>query len=612
MVIRLKNIAIFLIILLHLAPDSVKGQDKVSFSGSAPAVVELGEYFRLSYVVNSKAESFAGPELSNFAFSGPMLSTNMSTQIINGKVSQSTSYTYNYTVQAQKEGKFEIPEAKVVVNGKTYSSNTLSIEVIKANPSRSQQNNQNQRSSGQSTNSISDEDLFVRINLDKASVFKGEQVYATIKVYTRVNLARFGEIKIPSFKGFWSQEIPGSEQVSLVRENYNGKIYNVGTIKKTILVPQQVGTIEIEPFELECFVNQQAQSRSIFDDFFGSYETLRKMLVSPKVSLQVKDLPPGAPDGFTGAVGQFSLTSSVDKTELKANEALNLKIKIQGKGNFKLIDPPKVEFPADFELYDPKLIDNFGTRENGISGDKSFEFLAIPRFGGEFTIPSVPFAYFDPVSGAYKTLASPAYTIKVEKADNEESPTLITRSSGTEVRMLGQDIRFIKTGPIQLVSPGLVWTLHPWFYLIYIIIALACLLGAIAVINWQKSRADLAGVKNRQAGRVVQKRLKLARLALKDRKKEAFLDEILKALWGYLGDKLSIDPSDFRRELIQIHFEKNNLNPELLNSLFALLDKCEFIRYAPGNQEHELDEIVVETERLLSSLEKNIGKRKKK
>lgn len=612
MAFRSKIIVSLILIMAGMGTSSLNGQEKISLTGSAPKVVELGEYFRLSYVVNSKGMSFTGPNLRDFSFSGPMLSTNTSTQIINGKATRSTRYTYNYTVQAKKEGKFAIPPARVTVNGKVYASNRINIEVIKPNSARSQQNQTRQKTSTNKSKGVSDDDLFVRVILDKKTAYKGEQILATIKVYTRVNLSRFGDIKIPSYQGFWSQEIQGSEQVSLVRENYNGSIFNVGTIKKTILVPQQTGVIEIEPFELECFINTQSQSRSIFDDFFGSYETVRKKLVSPKKSIKVKALPAGTPDSFTGAVGQFTMSSTLDKTLLKANEALSYKIKIKGKGNFKLIDPPSIDFPVDFELYDPKLIDNFTTRENGISGDKSFVFLAIPRFGGNFTIPEVKFSYFDPAAGTYKTLSAKSYDIVVENADDEGSTTMITRSSGTEVRMLGQDIRFIKTGITKLHKPGVVWTSNSWFYVLYIIILLSSILSATGLINWQKSRADLAGIKNRQAGRIGQKRLKTARVALKQNNKEEFLNEILKAMWGYMGDKFFIDPSGFRRDLIQEYFDKNNIDSALLKHLFELLDHCEYIRYAPGAEAKELDQILLSSEEILNNLEKHIGKRKKK
>ena len=601
-------------IILLLVNLATQAQSNISLIATAPAVVEKGEYFRLSYTVNAKAENFKGPRLNDFVFNGPMLSTNMSTQIIGGKVNRTSSYIYNYTVQAQKEGKFRIPKATVTVDGKTYTSNQLNIEVVKENPAGNPVGNQNRNQSqrqGQSQ-TIAEDDLFVRVNLDRKNVYKGEQIFATIKVYTRVNLARFGEIKLPSFQGFWSQQIKTTDQVTLARENLDGSIYNVGTIKKSILVPQQTGDIIIEPFELECFINQQARSQSIFDDFFGSQRTITKKVASKAVTVKVKPLPGGAPSGFTGAVGRFTMDVNLDKTELKANEALTYKVKIRGKGNFKLINPPDIKFPVDFEVYDPQLKDNFSTSENGITGDKTFEYLAIPRFGGTFEIPSFNFVYFDPGSGSYKTLSSPSYTVSVEKSDNDNSPTMITRSSGTEVRMLGQDIRYIKTNKLKLRSGVSAWVESGRFYLLYIIIMLISILLIIWIQSMQKKRADLAGTKNKIANKVSQKRLKKAKIALKDDDKETFLNEILKALWGYLGNKLNIDPSGYRRELIEEYFDSHNIDQSLLQDLFTLLDECEYIRYSPSETQGELDQILSQGGDIINRIEKTLSKKAKK
>ncbi len=606
---------VFLILLLLTPIMGLHAQDRVEFEGTAPSVVEVGEYFRVTYTLNQKGESFTGPTMSDFVASGPMVSTSMSTQFINGQVSRSTTYSYVYTVQAQKEGKFRIPPASVNVGGKSYSSNEINIEVLKGNPANTQQRaaqSRNPQQTSSSNQEISSEDLFVRVILDKTSVYKGEQIFATIKVYTRVNLSRFGEIKLPSFKGFWSQEIKIPEQISLVRENYEGRIYNVGTIKKSILVPQQVGEIIIEPFELECFINVQSRSRSIFDDFFGSYETAKKQLISPEVKVNVKNLPAGAPDSFGGAVGQFSLSSSINQTQIKANEALNYKVSIKGKGNFMLINTPEITFPPDFEVYDPKQTNNYSTTENGISGEKSFEILAIPRFGGTYDIPSSSFTYFDPVSNSYKTLNTNAYTIQVEQVEGLESNQMITRSSGTEIRMLGQDIRYIKTGTIRLKTPGTLWSNSSWFYFLFLISLLTSTAAFIILLNRQRKRADIVGLRSKQAGRVSLKRLKRAKEALKRNNKEEFLDEILKATWGYLGDKLGIDPSGYKRELIENYFDKNHQIEDIKDQVFQLLDKCEYIRYAPGGQSDELDKIFDEAELLLNNLESQRSKKNRK
>lgn len=583
--------------------------DEVEFTASAPRVVEKGEYFRLTYTLNTKGEGFTGPEIPDFSYSGPMVSTSMSTQIINGQVSQSTTYTYTYTMQASRTGRFTIPAARVLVNGKNYQSNTVDIEVVEASAARNAPQTQTRPADG--AEGIAADDLFVRILLDKNEVYKGDQVLATIKVYTRVNLARFGDIQIPSFQGFWSQEIDIPDQISLVRETYQGRIYNVGTIKKTILVPQQSGEIRIDPFELECYVNVQSRSRSIFDDFFGSYQTVKKQLVSPPVSVQVKNLPAGAPKTFSGAVGQFTLSSQVNKTQLEANEALNYTISIRGKGNLMLIDAPDLAFPADFEVYDPKMINNYRSTEQGVSGEKTFEFLAIPRFGGEYTIPVSEFSYFDPVSAQYKTLKTESYTIAVSEGEQEIGGPVISRSTGNEIRMIGQDIRYIKTGQIRLSDPSHLLTEKSWFYLLYAIIFLLSLLLVLAGISRQKKLADRAAIRSRQAGKAGQKKLKKAREALKSQNKEAFLDEVLKAIWGYLGDKLAIDPSAYRRDLLEDYFIKEQIDAAHLHDFHTLLDRCEFLRYAPGAQHEELDRILQDAGDLINHFESVLGKRKK-
>jgi hypothetical protein len=584
------------------------GQDEdIRLTASGPGVVEAGEYFRLSYSVNARGSEFNGPRLDNFQFSGPMLSTSMSTQIINGKVSQTSTYTYNYTVQATREGKYTIPPATVVVDGKKYTSNSLNIEVVKGSGNPQQQNNAGRAATNQpAQGTIGDSDLFVRINVDRNNVYKGEQILATIKVYTRVSLARFGDIKIPSFNGFWSQEIQVPDQVSLVRENIDGAIYNVGTIKKSILVPQQTGEITIEPFELECFVNIRNNSRSIFDDFFGSSQTVRKNLVSPEVKIQVRPLPTNAPQGFTGAVGSFSFDASLDKTSVKTNEAVNLKVRINGKGNFKLINPPDVEFPVDFETYEPKVSDNTSVSENGITGSRTMEYLLIPRYPGNFEIPALKFVYFDPQAGEYKTLRSQPFNIMVVQGEENETGTIIAGPGREDVRYLGADIRYINTGNTKLRQVKESLLIKPVFYLSYLVVAIIVLIVFMLLQNWQKKRSDTAGMRIRKAGRQSQHRLKQAGRRLKENNKEEFLNEVLKAIWGYLGDKLNLDQAKLNREFIQMFLASRNVDPAAIETLISLLDQCEYIRYAPGDSAAEMDTIFREAHEVINKLEQEL------
>jgi len=605
----------FLIVVLSLGWSSFGQNNAIRLTGSAPKVVELGEYFRLSYAVNAKASNFTGPKLTDFIFSGPMLSTNMSTQIINGKVSQTSSYTYNYTVQAKKVGTFTIPVASALVDGKKYNSNRVKIQVVKGAVKNQQAGQQRRTTSQQPTNqgtTIGSKDLYVRIIVDRRNIYKGEQILATIKVYTRVNLARFGDIKIPSYSGFWSQEIKVPEQISLVRENVNGVIYNVGTIKKSILVPQQTGEITIEPFELECYVSQRSQNRSVFDDFFGSAQTVKKRLYSPEVKIQVKPLPNNAPEGFTGAVGSYTLSARLDKDNVKTNEAVNITVRITGKGNFKLIDPVEVDYPVDFEAYDPKVSDNINVNDNGITGSRTIEYLAIPRFAGDFKIPPINFAFFDPASGTYKSLSSNPFTIHVEKGDEDAGGTVISGPSREDVRYLGADIRFINTGNTKLNPAGESWLSTAGFYLTYLLIFILVAVIFFFLQQWNKTRSDTAGMRIRKAGRQSQLRLRQAKKCLKENNKELFLNEILKATWGYIGDKLNLDQSQLNREFIEMFLASRNVESAVVESLIKLLDQCEYIRYAPGEDSSELDTVYKDAESVINQLEQALRKSNKR
>ncbi|MDD4644840.1 MAG: BatD family protein, partial [Bacteroidales bacterium] len=519
-------------------------QDGIQLTAEGPKVMAVGEVSRLSYSVNAKADGFNGPKLDGFLFSGPMLSTSMSTQIINGQVSQSSSYTYNYNIQATQAGVFTIPAASVVVKGKTYTSSTLKIEVVKGGQDKQGgQGGQNSQGAG-SSEGVDNEDLFVKVEVDRTNVYKGEQLFATIKIYTRVALSRFGEIKMPDFSGFWNQEIPTSEQVSLERVNYNGRVYNMGIMRKTVLVPQKTGKITIDPFEIECFVNVQRKGqRNPFDDFFGgSYETVSKKVKSRSVDINVKPFPENQPAGFNGAVGKFTITANIDKHEVKTNEAITLKVNVQGNGNLKLIELPSFRFPADLEVYDPKITDNIDAGNNGITGSKSFEYLIIPRHAGAFEIPAWSFSYFDPSSGSFKTFTSDIMRINVTKGEGDTETTVISTPGKEDRRVIGQDIRFIKTGKAIFRTRG-----HYFFastgYLFAIVFLILAFAGVIVYFRSRfKDQADVEGSRFRKANTISRKRLAQARKFLDSSNRDAFLEALTKALGGFVSDKLNIEP----------------------------------------------------------------------
>ena len=360
-------------ILLFFSCLNVFGQG-VEFEASAPSVVEIGEQFRLSYSVNRKGTSLQVPALEGFdRLMGPSMGSSSSFTSINGKVTQNVAYTYTYVLEATKEGTYQIPGATITIDGKQYRSNTLSIQVIKGSGNKAAQNeqqNKNRAAQPDATAAINEDNLFVKVDVSRRNIYIGESVVATIKVYSKVDLVRFGRSKFPSFDGFLAEEIPTPQQIELVRENYDGKIYNVGIIRKVLLFPQHTGELTIEPFELECIVRQQlANSRSFFDDFFGNYRDVRAMRLSKPVKIHVKELPvENRPLGFSGTVGNISMRTSVSTDTLKANDAITYKIVFQGTGNLKLLEAPKMNFPPDFESYEPKVNKDINTGENGMTG----------------------------------------------------------------------------------------------------------------------------------------------------------------------------------------------------------------------------------------------------
>ncbi|MDE5417268.1 BatD family protein [Labilibaculum sp. DW002] len=599
---------IFLSLLTLILISTSVFADGIKFTASAPNVVELGEQFRLTYSLNSKGKNIQLPALDGFrVLMGPSTSSNMSTQIINGKVTSSSSYSYTYVLLAEKEGKFNIKPASISVKGDKVSSNTLTIEVVKVNKTQQGSGN-NQSKNAAASQKITQENLFVKVHLDRKSVYMGEHIVATIKVYTRLTIAGFGDSKFPSFDGFLSQEVPTPGQISLQRENVNGTIYNTGIIRKLILFPQHTGEITIDPFELECIVRQQrANKRSgFFDDFFDNYQDLRVPRKSKPIKIRVKDFPKSKPASFDGAVGKFNLTTTIDKDSVKANDAITMRVKVSGNGNLKLIKPLEFNFPADFEVYDPKTTQNLKSSEKGMSGSTTFEYLIIPRHGGEYEIPSVDFSFFDPKARIFRTRSTPKFNIKVAKGDGDASGTVISSFSKEKVKFIGKDIRFIKTNEFESQLKGEVFFGTTNFYLGYLIPFVLFILAFVFNRKRIKENADTIGQKNKRANRVAMKRLKAASASLKAKQKEQFYDEILKAIWGYTSDKLSLPLENLNKENISEILLDKGVEVELKDEFLSILDTCEFARYSPSAGSSEMDELYQTSMDTITKLEKNI------
>ena len=592
---------------LFISASEVRAQD-VTITASAPRVVRVGEQFRLNYVVNAIPSFFDAPDLTDFyVLSGPNQSTSRNFQIINGKSTSSVTITYTYFVQATGEGEYTIDPAGVTVDNKEYVSNAVNINVIKGEDS-APPDRQGTETTEQPVDVDVTDELFVRLHTDRKTIFQGEYIIATIKLYTRLQIAGFGESKMPDYASFWTQDIEAPTQLNMVRENVNGSIFNTGVIRKVILFPQKTGEITISPFSLETYVRQLDQRRrSPFDDFFGpSYQNVLKKLETKPVSITVKPLPGGAPSDFHGAVGKIRLSAEIDKQEVETNDAVNYKIVISGSGNIELTEAPVVKFPPDFESYDPKVQTSIKNTVSGQTGSKTFEYLLIPRHAGNFRIPPVSLSYFDTGSKSYKTLSTGEFNLSVLKGEGEETVSLVTGRSKEDLRIIGSDILFIKDHSFKLRRIGDSLFGSALFFMLYAISLFLFLAILLIRRNQIKKQQNVELLKNQRASREARKRLREASAYLKKGDAGAFYEAVLRALEGYLVDKLSIPYADLSKVTAREGLQKYHVPMELIDEYIALADQCEYAKYSPGSEEGGMEELYERTIRAISKLEQKL------
>lgn len=603
----------FLSLFVLLLLSGLSFAQDVKLEVFAPSLVAVGEQFRLTYSINKQPTSLTPPEIKNFEIlAGPSSSHSTSVQVINGRVSQSETISYTYILEANKEGKFTIEPAVAVVGTQELKSNPITIEVIKQTNSSQQQGqgqDDGQQDQTQSRDDLPNSDLFIGVDVNRRSTYLGEPIIATLKLYTVVTLANFEDSKFPPFNGFWSQEIETTPNIEFQRENVNGRLYNVGVIKKYLLFPQKNKSLVIDPFELVVLYQKRSnRSQSIFDDFFGSVETYRKKLVSKPITINVMDLPANAPETFKGGVGNFKLEPSLDKTKVKTNEAITLKLKISGTGNIKLIDSPKVGFPEGFEVYDPKTTDKIITSADGASGYKLFEYVAIPRSPGNFTIPPIEFTYFDPSKAQYVTLKSQEYDIRVS-SDGADSGNVSVYGYGKEdIKFIGKDIRFIKTGKLG-VKPYTTFFIGSWLFYLTIIFLLICFGVAVYLMDKHKEEmSNIMLIKNKKANKIARKRLQIAESHLKSNNRDLFFEEIHKAMWGYLADKLSIPISNLTSDNARVELKTKEIDDVDIEEFMRIISICEYARFAPTADNSEMNSLFNSAHQLIMKLEQIIKK----
>ena len=593
------------------------GQDIV-FTASAREAVSVGEQFRLIFSLNAQGAGFRAPALKDFSIlSGPQQSQSTSMQMSNGQITKSVEFTYTYILQASREGTFTIPSASITVDGKSYQSNPVTVKVVTGNaPPPQQGGQQGQAPQGAE---VTAKDLFIRAIPSKTNPFQGEQIIVTYKLYTRVPVAEYSITRTPTTAGFWLQDLnKDNKKLNQYRESIGGQEYVVAEIKKDAMFAQRSGKLTIEPLELDVLAQiQRKASRKTFNDpffdsffndsFLGStYQNVKKTIKANEVTINVRPLPvQSRPGNFTGGVGEFNVSAVIDREQLKTNEALTLKFTISGKGNIKLVENPEVTFPSDFEVYDPRTIDNITASPTGVAGTRSFEYLIIPRNPGKFKIKPISFSYFDLSSQNYKTITTQGFDITVEKGSGAPADGVISTNK-EDITYLGSDIRYIKTGKIELlpIDDYLFGSLTFIFWLIAVPIFFLAFL-----IIWRKElarRSNVVFMKNKKATGIARKRLKLAERYLKQGKDEEFWAETSNALWGYMSDKFNIPRATLSMDSVNEALMAKGVKELLIASFIDVLHNCEFARFAPGSKAQAMDKIYQQAIEVITQTEEEL------
>ena len=596
---------LFTIVCMMLAVVTAIAQ---TLTGSAPTHVSVGEQFRLTYTINTQdvTDFRAGsiPEELEVLI-GPNRSMQSSYQMINGHTSSSSSITYTYIVAATKNGTFTIPPAHATVNGKSIASNSLSIKVSgtsqsQSGSSRQRQNDDDGTEMRDAGSRISGSDLFIKVSANKKRVYEQEPILLTYKVYTLVSLTQLrGDM--PDLKSFYTQEVDLPQQKSFSIETVNGRPYRTCTWSQYVMFPQMTGKLEIPSITFEGIVMQQNRNVDPFEAFFNGgsgYIEVKKKIVAPGIEIQVDPLPE-RPANFSGGVGQFTVSAQLNKTETKANDPVSMRIIVSGLGNLKLIKQPAVNLPKDFDKYEPKVTDQTKLTVNGIEGSIVYDILIVPRHQGQYEIPPVEFTYFDTVAKAYKTVKSEAFTLDVAKGSG--AGTVSDFSGQEDLQELNKDIRHIKMGDASQQSVGDFFFGSTAYWVCLAILAIIFI--SLFIIFRQRAieNANVTKMRGKKANKVATKRLKKAARLMAESKPGEFYDEVLRALWGYVGDKLNIPVEQLSHDNISQRLADRHVDESTIAQFIEALDECEFERYAPGDPKGNMNKVY---ERAMTAIEK--------
>lgn len=617
----MKRINILLIALL--ASLGLWAQDP-SIKVSTKHQVTVGEQFKIAFETNVDGKKFTAPAFDGFTVvGGPFNSTSSSVQIVNGSMSRTVSNSYSYVLRAEREGVFSIGSATMVVDDETVQSEPFSITVVEGDTDAGGNVPSGQSPSAQSQQSTTDpqvsgQDLFFKVIPSKKSVYVGEPMVLTYKLYTKVGVSHVSQSRTPSYAGFWMKEID-SNSLHQSSEVVNGIEYTTAEIRKVVLIPQKAGKLTIEPMGLECIVQVVTQrntqrSNDPFDVFFNdpffsrSYTNVQKNLETPTLHIDVKSLPvDNKPASFMGAVGNYNFSAAIDRDELSTNEAATLTVTVSGSGNVELLNLPAPVFPPDFEVYDPKITSSVDATSNGMSGTKKAEYLIIPRRAGNFSIPPVEFSFFNPAKGTYVTMSSEKMDLMVEKGTGgSSSEGGVYASNQEDVKYLGSDIRHIMTGRPKWNSINSCFFASTGYFVILAALLLLFIIALALLRKHRRFKQDTVMVRNKQATRVAKGRLRNAYKYLKGGDQNHFYEEMSQALWGYISDKLGIERSVLSMDTVKEAMANKGIGEDLSNQFVDTLNTCEFARFAPGDAAAKMQDLYDRGLDVIMKVEKSI------
>jgi len=592
----------------------------VKVTVQAPKQALTGRQIQISYVVNTQdVEDFKTGDFTGFdVLYGPSVMTSSNFQMINGKTTSSVTTSLTYVIRAEKAGTYKLPVGVAKVDGKNYRSNQVSIQVVDGGNSNSQSqqggsSHQNQsRSQGATTvrtqsagERISASDLFITATASKRRLYEQEAVLLTYKIHTLVNISTVSG-EMPELDGFHTQEIELPQQKSWKYERINGKTYGTVVWRQYVLFPQKTGKMTVPSIDFECEVIQEDRTMDPFEAFFGggaSAVRVNKKVVAPAVELMVDALPT-RPANFSGAVGSgFSISGTLSPQQVDANDAVSMRLVVNGVGNMKLMKAPTIEWPKDFESYDPKVTDKSKVGTSGASGNVIYDYTAVPRHGGKYTIPPVEFCYFDTKSRSYRTLRTDSFTLAVAKGTGK-----VSRSDRNQedLKILNSDIRYIKGGEVELANGQDTLFGSARYWATYGGALLLFLLGLGAFYRQAKANANIAHRRGKKAGKAATKRLKSAAKLLKQGQAEPFYDEVMKALWGYVGDKLNLPVTDLNKDNVGDELARRGVDESLSQQFLHVLGDCEFARFAPGDPGATMDKLYADASEVINQLDNAI------